>query len=115
MGMPSVFIIARDWPLRAMVRAELLERGIAVVAMQRAEEAGLRIASGEMPTVVVLEADGKSDPGLDALARRVPFVVVASGSGAGAWPSAAERVLRRPVRIAEIVAAVLELLRGRAA
>ncbi len=114
LGMPAVFIIARDWSLRAMVRAELLERGIAVVAMKDGAEAGARIAAGEVPTVVLLEAEANNEPGLDALAGRVPFVVVASGTDSDAWPAAAACVLRRPVRIAEIVTAVLVLLRGRA-
>lgn len=98
-----------------MVRAELLEQGVAVVAMQRAAEAGVRIAAGEVPTVVVLEADGKNDPGLEALARKIPFVVVASGADSDVWPGAATRVLHRPVRIAEVVATVLELHRGSSA
>jgi hypothetical protein len=112
--MPTVFIIAHDWPLRAMVRAQLLESGVNAVAMEIAAEAGTRIASGILPTIVVLEAGREIDPGLDSLARRVPFVVVASGAEPDVWPAAAARVLHRPVRVAEIVAAVLDLLHGRA-
>jgi hypothetical protein len=111
--MPTVFIIARDWPLRAMVRAELLEKGIDAIGMQTAAEAGSRIAMGALPSVVVLEASRELDPGLQSLARRVPFVVVASGIDSDQWPAAAARVLRRPVRIAEVVGAVLDLLQGR--
>lgn len=113
--MPTVFVIARDWPLRVMVRAELLEKGIDAIGMQIAAEAGSRIAAGVLPSVVVLEASGELDPGLESLARRVPFVVVASRIDSDRWPGAAARVLERPVRIAEVVGAVLDLLQGRPA
>jgi hypothetical protein len=114
--MPTVFIIARDWPLRAMVRAELLEQGVNAIAMEISAEAGTRIASGVLPTIVVFEASNELDPGLDSLARRVPFVVVTSGiENNDVWPAAAARVLHRPVRVAEIVAAVLDILHGRPA
>jgi DNA-binding response OmpR family regulator len=111
-GMPIVFILARDWPLRVLLRAELRERGIQAVGMQTAAEAGTRIASGDLPSVVVMEASGELEPGLESLARRVPFIVVASGAEQDVWPAAAAAVLHRPVRIAEVVAAVLVQLRG---
>jgi DNA-binding response OmpR family regulator len=114
-GMPIVFILARDWPLRVLLRAELRERGVQAIGMQTAAEVGTRIASGDMPSVVVLEASQDVELGLESLARRVPFVVVASGSEQDAWPAAATTVLHRPVRIAEVVAAVLDHLRGRPA
>lgn len=113
--MPFVFILARDWPLRVLLRAELRERGIQAIGMQTAAEAGTRIASGDVPSVVVLEASERVEPGLDSLARRVPFVIVSSGADQDAWPAAAARVLPRPVRIADVVGAVLDLLHGRPA
>lgn len=113
--MPFVFILARDWPLRVLLRAELRERGIQALGMQTAAEAGTRIASGDIPSVVVLEAAESIEPGLESLARRVPFVIVASGADEDVWPAAAARVLHRPVRIAEVVAVVLDLLHGRPA
>lgn len=113
--MPFVFILARDWPLRVLLRAELRERGIQALGMQTAAEAGTRIASGDVPSVVVLEASERIEPGLESLARRVPFIVVSSGAEQDAWPAAAARVMHRPVRIAEVVAAVVDLLHGRPA
>lgn len=113
--MPTIFILARDWSLRAMVRAALRERGIDVQAMEVAAEVGARIASGVIPSVVVIEAADRVAPGLESLARRVPFLVVASGVEGDVWPAAAARVLHRPLRIAEVVAAVLDLLHGRPA
>ena len=109
-GMPVVFVIAPDWKLRAMVRAELRERGIDALGMSNAAEAGAYIASGTVPSAVVLEASDSVEAGLESLARRVPFVVVASRVQAQLWPRAA-RLLRRPVRIGEIVEAVIAVLR----
>jgi len=94
-----------------MVRAELRERGIGAIGIESAAEAGARIASGDLPSAVVLEAREEIEPGLESLARRVPFVVVASALGPASWPRAA-RLLRRPVRVEEIVAAVLDVLQG---
>jgi DNA-binding response OmpR family regulator len=113
--MPIVFILARDWPLRVLLRAELRERGIQAIGMQTAAEAGTRIAAGELPSVVVLEASGAIETGLELLARRVPFIVVASGSDRDAWPAGAARVMHRPVRIGEVVGAVVETLSGKKA
>jgi hypothetical protein len=114
--MPIVFVIARDWVLRTMVRAELRDKRIDAVGMDSAAEAGVRIASGIIPSVVVMEASGEVDPALESLARHVPFVVVSSAFDSDVWPvHAAARLLRRPVRVAEVIAAVLELLRGQPA
>lgn len=112
--MPVAFIIARDWTLRAMVRAELRERGVEALGMESGAEAGLLVANGTVPWVVVLQASEERQPGLESLARRVPFVVVASAVRPELWPRAA-RLLRRPARVGEIVAAVFDVLRGRAA
>jgi hypothetical protein len=110
--MPIVFVIARDWPLRVMVRAQLSARGIQAIGMTEAADAGARVAAGEIPSAVVMESASEADPGLESLARRVPFVVVASRSTADCWPKAAARVLHRPVRVGEVVNAVLDVLRG---
>lgn len=109
--MPVVFVIAHDWNLRAMVRAELREKGIQAMGMESAAEAGACIASGTIPSVVVLEATQRVEPAMESLARGVPFVVVASAVELVDWPGAT-RLLHRPVRVGEIVAAVLEILEG---
>ncbi len=93
-----------------MVRAELLERGIRALGMETAGEAGTRIASGVLPAAVVLEPSAAVEPGIESLARRVPLVVVSAATDPEAWPAAAARVLRRPVRVGEVAAAVIELL-----
>lgn len=108
--MSVVFIIARDWTLRAGLRAELRELGIDALGMDSAQDAGRAFAEGQMPAVVVLEATAEfaNDPAIQSLVKRVPTVLIASRTETVALPPAAA-VFYRPVSIGEIVARVLEL------
>jgi hypothetical protein len=139
--MPFVFVLARDWRLRAAVRAELRERGIDALGMDAADDAGRAIASGQFPAALVVEgiSEFASNPAIQNLIARVPTVWIASRTekipepalssvsadaqhgpfGPGPPASSSQRnaprrhvgvVLYRPVRIAEIVFAVLDLL-----
>jgi hypothetical protein len=114
--MPVVFIIAEDWKLRTGVRAELRERGINALGMESAGEIGGLIAQGEMPAAIVLEAEAKAaeDPAVRQLTARLPAILIASKTRAAPEIPAA-KTLFRPIRIGEIVAAVLELLKGQTA
>jgi DNA-binding response OmpR family regulator len=126
--MAIVFVIARDWTLRTAVRAELRELGIEALGMESAEDFGRALAAGQMPAAVVLEgtAEIAGDPAVQKLIERVPTVLIASRTetlpqlfsrpeGAAGGPRFAA-IFYRPVRIAEIVARVRELLeRGAAA
>ena len=116
-GMPVVFVIARDWKLRAAVRAELRERGIDALGMDAADDVGRALAGGTMPAVVVLEANAglADDPAMQSLVVKVPTILVASRTETVPLPRVAA-VFYRPVRIGEIVEKVSELLaRGQAA
>jgi DNA-binding response OmpR family regulator len=109
--MPTVFVIARDWMLRAGVRAELREQAIDALGMDSLEQAGQALASGEMPAALVIEAvpEVVADPALEPLVKRVPTVLVASRTLAVTLP--VDTVLYRPIRIGEIVRRVTELIR----
>jgi hypothetical protein len=110
--MPLVFIIARDWQLRAGLRAELRERGIDALGMDSAEDAGRSCAEGQMPAVVVLEANAEfaADASIQSLLKRVPAILIASRTETVPLPPAAA-VVYRPVSIGEITTRVLELLK----
>ncbi len=110
--MPLVFIIARDWQLRAGLRAELRERGIDALGMDSAEDAGRSFAEGQMPAVVVLEATAEfaTDAAIQSLLKRVPTILIASRTETVSLPPAAA-VFYRPVSIGEITNRVLELLK----
>jgi DNA-binding response OmpR family regulator len=111
-GMPTVFVIARDWTLRTSVRAELRERGVDALGMDSADDAGRAVASGQMPAVIVMEATAEiaGAAAILQLVERVPTIVIASRTESVKLPPV-DTVLYRPVRIGEIVARVEELLR----
>ncbi|MHB8485642.1 MAG: hypothetical protein ACYDCM_07925 [Candidatus Acidiferrales bacterium] len=115
-GMPVVYVIGEDWTLRAGVRAELRERGIDALGMETAADVGAALAAGQTPSAMVLDANSNaaSEPSIQKLAERIPTVVVASRTST-VWLGSAAKTLFRPVQIREIVNAVLELLKGRAA
>ena len=129
--MPSVFVLAHDWTLRTAVRAELRERGIDALGMDSAEVVGRAIASGQIPSALVVEgaAEFVSDPAIQNLMSRVPTILIASRTekipfppagigGIGPGPEGQYRgvLLYRPVQVREIVARVLDFLRrGQAA
>lgn len=115
-GMAGVLVVGMDWKLRAGVRAELVGRGIEALGMESVDEALRDVARGEIPSAIVVDADclGRAS-GLDALARRVPILVVASRALQPPRLPAAANVIYRPVSIGEIVSRVLQLLQGQAA
>ena len=110
--MPVVFVIARDWTLRTSVRAELREAGIDALGMESADDAGKALASGQLPSAVVLEAVNglADDPRIASLVERVPAILIASRTERVPLPPVAA-VLYRPVRIGEIVAKLQGLVR----
>ena len=112
--MPTVFIISTDWTLRATVRAELREAGVAALGMESADDAAREIAAGRMPSAIVLDG-AVSGAGLESLARGVPVIVVASRTEPTPPLPGAAAVLYRPVLVGEIVARVHQVLRGHAA
>jgi len=114
--MPTVFVIAKDWTLRAGVRAELREMGVEALGMETPDDAAQAIAGGTMPDAVVLDTatEDAAAPTVSQIARRVPLVLVASRTTPLPELPAA-RVLWRPVRVGEVAASVRQLLEGRAA
>jgi len=109
--MPVVFVIARDWTLRAAVRAELREQGFDALGMESADEAGRAIAAGQMPSALVIEATAEiaGEPAIQDLIARVPTVLIASRTEKMSLPPV-HAVLYRPIRIADITARVREIL-----
>jgi len=107
--------------LRTMVRAELREAGVEALGMESLADAERAIAEGTMPTVIVLEARllDAAERAWETLAKRIPVVLVASRTespqASGPAMKNAAAVLYRPVRIAEIVAQVKQLLQGQPA
>ena len=97
-----------------MLRAQLRELGIDALGMETPDEAARALANGQMPSAVVLESGASTDsPAIGELARNVPLIVVASGVEKLNLPEAAA-IFHRPVRVGEIVARVMQALKGQA-
>jgi DNA-binding response OmpR family regulator len=114
--MPVVFVVSRDWTLRAAVRAELREAGVDALGLETAEDVGKDLARGVLPAVVVVDAAELDTPlareSLGNLARTVPVLVIDSRTAAAPDLPGAER-LPRPLRVGDIIARVLARLAGR--
>jgi DNA-binding response OmpR family regulator len=111
--MQTVFVVSPDWTLRTAVRAELREAGVEALGMETADDVGIALGRGTLPSVVVIDAAQlDTQPARDAignLARHVPVLVVDSHVTPGPVIPGAER-LARPIRIGDIVERVRTLL-----
>ena len=115
--MPSVFVIGQDWTLRAAVRAELRELGVEALGFASVADALDARASQPAPEAVVLDVtSAEADPAaVAAVTRGSLLLVVASGTGTALGSIEPDLLLKKPVRVAEIVAAVRQLMEGRPA
>lgn len=113
---PDVLLIANEWPDRSLVRAELIDAGYDVVAIDSWPIPG---EPGMQPRVMIVDLRGLSDP--TTLLRQIPsilppdrvLVITALGTiSADELRRAGYRVISRPVRIGDIVAAAGELIGG---
>jgi CheY-like chemotaxis protein len=111
-AMGKVALVARDWPTRALLRAQLIEEGLEVEAVETVREA--LPAPEELafrPSLLVADLYSSDDPRaeieqLAAWAAQIPIWIVASQSllaepqlkGRGF-----ERILVRPIDLGELV------------
>lgn len=111
--MRVVFVVARDWTLRAAVRAELREAGVDALGLETVDDVGKALARGVLPAVVVVDAAELETPlardAMGDLARTVAVLVIDSRTAPAPDLPGAER-LQRPLRVGDIVARVLARL-----
>jgi len=114
---PDVIVLSAEWPERALLRAELIEQGHEVVAVDAWPIPRLYRRPGMKPRVLLIDLHELPNPRgtLDevrfVLAPERVLVVTALGSLTGA--EVRERgfnVIERPVTIGQIVAATAALL-----
>ena len=114
--MPVVFVVSRDWTLRAAVRAELREAGVDALGLETAADVGKALGRGLLPLVVVIDAAAlDAQPARDAisnLARQVAVLVVDSSLEPAPEIPGTER-LTRPLSVGDIVGRVQALLEER--
>ena len=111
--MPVVFIVSGEWDLRGAVRAELREAGIEALGMETVEDMARMIASGVVPSLVVLDGaqlhKRETREAVQNLGSRVPVLVIDSRlNPAPPLPGAA--TILRPVQVKEIVARIFAML-----
>jgi len=110
--MAQIFLVAKDWQARALLRAQLLEDGLEVEAHETVGDAIASLESSELlPDLFLADLSMSDDPASDveslaAWAKQVPVWVVASRNliaqktlkGRGF-----EITLFRPVDVGELV------------
>jgi DNA-binding NtrC family response regulator len=110
--MARIFLVSRDWHLRALLRAQLLEEGLEVKAFEESGSAlaGLETAE-EFPTLLVADLSSADNPEREAellsyWANQFPIWVISSHMLAGDADLTGpgfERILSRPIDLGEFV------------
>jgi len=110
MKAPIVFVVSPEWTLRTMVRAELREAGVEALGMQAASDLVDALGRGVAPSMVVIDGIELEKPAtreaLENMPRNIPILIVDSRIMTAPVLSSAE-VLRRPIRVQDIVSRVL--------
>lgn len=107
--MPRIFVIGQDWTFRTAVRAELLELGLEVLGFSSWREAQSSALSAP-PDLVVLDATSADLPA-EGLPASTDLIVVSSAVAPASAPTSAT-VLRKPLRVEDVIAAVRHRMEG---
>ena len=114
----DVLLISPEWPLRALLRAQLLDQGYTVLAVDAWPVPGHDVTPPRIaPRAVIVDLQRLDDPRriLTELARFVPpqrvIALTALGTlSTGEVQGMGFTAIARPVRIAEVVAAATQIL-----
>jgi DNA-binding response OmpR family regulator len=108
----EILLIAADWRLRALVRAQLLEEGFEVRALPALEVALAHLTGGgARPGLILLDTQGaafdaQAVSALRQVSGQAPLILCGGAwSQVEAWQEGltAARVLRRPFRVGDLV------------
>jgi DNA-binding response OmpR family regulator len=112
----SIWLIAPTWQVRALVRAQLIEEGYEVTAVEGwdalAELLGEEVTA---PHLVIVELTGAEPPGALSLLRSMPVPRIALRAAGDPTVAAlraegVDRVLSRPYSVGDVAHAVRALL-----
>jgi ActR/RegA family two-component response regulator len=113
----DVVLLGADWKARALVRAQLIEEGFDVVATNTWPVMRRHLRPGIKPRLAVVDLKALDDPGRvlrDLAVLMKPERVLVLTAAATVTPAEVSRlgfhVLRRPLTIAAIIAAVKSAL-----
>ncbi len=106
--MKTILVVGREWRFRALLRAQLREEGYEALAFETLQDAEAERV-GAAAVVFDTSDTSPSDrlPALQHLAAQLPVVIVAGADEQVEITSA--QVLRRPVRLADIISMVREV------
>ncbi len=111
-----VFIIGRDWKFRALLRAELLEKGLEAMGLESLDEAGQLVASGTLPHLTVFDMtdyDAGRDLGrLLALGKSGRLLLLVSLGTKLPQELSGVTTLSRPITVGTIVEKICRRLPG---
>lgn len=107
----EIWVVSADWKFRALVRAELRERGYEAHGYENLDAAAAELGAGRIPAVLVVDI---SEEGAEAIARSLArwaahasVVLVAGGTGGELEVPPGVVVLRRPLKVEDVVAAAV--------
>ncbi len=109
-----VFIIGRDWKFRALLRAELMEKGFEAMGFESLDEAGQLLASGTLPRLTVFDMtdyDAARDlAGLLAFSKSGRLLLLVSPGMMLPQELCPAMTITRPVAIGTIVGEITRCL-----
>jgi len=109
-----VFIVGRDWKFRALLRAELVEKGFEAMGLESLDEAGRLLASGTLPRLTVFDMTdfdaARNLARLLALAKSGRLLLLISPGMALPQELCAATTMARPVAIGPIVEEITRCL-----
>jgi ActR/RegA family two-component response regulator len=116
---PDVVLLATDWRTRALIRAQLIEQGFAVVATNTWRMMRRHLRPGMKPRLALVDLKDLPDPDgvlRDLRALMKPgraLILTAIGTVTGAEiERSGFRALHRPIVIEDVVRAVEEAIRS---
>jgi hypothetical protein len=119
---PDVMLLGAEWPERALIRAQLIEEGCDVVAVDGWPIPRLYRRAGMTPRVMIVDLKGLPRPadvmneiGLVLFPGRVVVIGALGTVAVDEIQRHGYQVVNRPVSIADIVATTIRLLRGQEA
>jgi hypothetical protein len=109
-----VFIIGRDWKFRALLRAELVQKGLEALGLESLDEAGQLIASGTPPRLTIFDMNDFEATGdlahLLALCQSGRLLLLVSPGTKLPQQLASAATLSRPVSIGTIAEEIFRIL-----
>jgi ActR/RegA family two-component response regulator len=118
-GRPDIVLLAADWQPRALIRAQLIEEGFAVIATDTWSLMRRHLRPGVKPRLALVDLKGLGDPNrvlrdLRRLMRpeRVLILTAAGTVTAAVVENLGFHLLPRPIAVEDIVRATGQAIRA---